>query len=111
MTQKCAESNLKLGAFIHLAQLDRTRIYGAEDEEEVFWRYEFRKVGDITGWWEYRLRPGERNFLCIGPQTEKNIKVFLKKNKHPLTEDDFIEMELVIQRMWGKNLPDEDKED
>lgn len=92
-----------------MAQLDRTKIYGAEDEEETFWRYEFRKVGDITGWWAYRKRPGD-SWLCIGPETEKTIKDFLKKNKHPLNEDDFIEMELVIQKIWGKDLPDEDKE-
>lgn len=93
-----------------MGRLDRTKIYGAEDEEETLWRYEFRKVGDITGWWEHRRKPGDIAWLCIGPQTEKHIKDFLKKNSHPLNEDDFIEMELVIQRTWGKDLPNEDEE-
>lgn len=73
--------------------LDISQRYSYVDKEERVWRFSFERLGDDEGWFAWLTRPGTKE-ICIGRISESELSKMLKENPPPLTQDDFIDLEL-----------------
>lgn len=75
--------------------LDTANRYHYIDKNEIQWEYVYEKLGDDEGWWAWMTRPGGAE-ICIGRVSQEEIVERLKDNP-PLTQDDYIDLELWIK--------------
>lgn len=79
-------------------KLDIHKKYEFRDRSENFWRFTFESIAGEEGWFAWVRRANSEEYFCVGKIPEPQLIEKLTSNPNPLTEDDYIDLELWMKR-------------